>query len=343
MTRSRALMFGLLATLALALGAPVGPAHADGFGGTVTPGTPPGMDGRPCSGCPGKPSLNASRQNGSVGDPIWTYDGSLHLSYTDLTVGRNFPIALTRSYDSRSEYDSAIGYGWIFGFDRRLFEYPDGSIVVRSGNGSRSRFVLTGGAYVAPQAGMQGQLTALGNGTYELRHPGGSVDHFDADGRLSSIVSPSGGRHELLYDSRGRLPLIGTSPRALDPNTPMLVAYQPRVTRIQERGADGTLTGYFIDFQYNDATGRVTKAVANDGREVNYGFDVTGTATRGNLVSVSGLNDYSQTFAYVVASNVNSDPHNITSITDGTGAATVTNKYDTQDRVIEQNEGATQW
>lgn len=343
MTRSHTLFFGLLATLALVFGTWIGQVHADGFGGTVTQGVAPGMEGRPCTTCPGKRSLVASRQNGSVADPIWTYDGSLHLSYTDLVVGRNFPITVTRSYDSRSEYDSAIGYGWIFSFDRRLFEYPDGSIVVRSGNGSRSRFVLTGGAYVAPQSGMQGQLTALGNGTYELRHPGGAVDRFDADGRLSMIVSPSGARQELIYDSRGRLPLIGTSPRALDPNTPMLVAYQPRVTRIQERGADGVLTGYYVDFAYNDATGRVTSATTNDGRAVSYGFDVTGTATRGNLVSVSGLNDYSQTFAYVVASNVNYDPHNITSITNGTGATPVTNKFDTQDRAIEQVEGTTLW
>lgn len=342
MTRSNALIFGLLVTLVITMGVQVSPINAHGFGGVVELGQAPEMEGRPSSGCPGQPSLGVSQENASVADPIWTYDGSLHLSYTDLTVGRNLPIAITRSYDSRSEYDSAIGYGWAFSFDRRLFEYPDGSIVVRTGCGSRSRFVLTGGAFVAPKDGMQGQLTAQGNGTYELRHPGGSIDHFDADGRLSMMVSPSGARHELIYDARGRLPLIGTSPRSLTPNVPMLVAYQPRVTRIQERGADGTLTGYFIDLQYNDATGRVTKVIANDGREVNYGFDVTGTATRGNLISVSGLNDYSQTFAYVVSST-NTDPHNITAITDGTGAATVTNEYDAQDRVVEQSEGATTW
>lgn len=343
MIRMHTLIFSLFATLVLTFGAGIGSAHAHGFGGLVEQGEAPEMEGRPVSGCPlAKKALNTSRENGSVGDPIWTYDGSLHLSYTDLAVGRNFPIAITRSYDSRSEYDSAIGYGWSFSFDRRLFEYPDGSIVVRTGCGSRSRFVFTGNAYVAPKDGIQGQLTALGNGTYELRHPGGSIDRFDADGRLSMIVSPGGARHELTYDSRGRLPLIGTSPRSLTPNVPMLVAYQPRVTRIQERGADGALTGYFIDVQYNDATGRVTKVVANDGREVNYGFDVTGTATRGNLISVSGLNDYSQTFAYVVSSK-NPDQHNITAITAGTGAATVINEYDAQDRVVEQSEGATTW
>ena len=342
MTRSRSLLFALLAMLALVPLVGVEPARADGFGGVVTQGAAPTMNGSECTGCECKPAKQASRQNGSVGDPIWTYDGSLHLSYTDLTVGRNFPIKVSRSYDSRSEYDSAIGYGWAFAFDRRLFEYPDGSIIVRSGCGSRSRFVNTGGAFVAPQGGVQGQLTALGNGSYELRYAGGNIDRFDADGRLSMIVSASGARHELIYDAGGRLPLIGTSPRSLDPNKPMLVAYQPRVTRIQERGADGALTGYYVDFTYNTATGRVTKVKANDDREVNYGFDVTGTGTRGNLISVTGLTDYAQIFAYVVSST-NPDQHNITSIIDGTDATPVTNKYNALDQVTEQVEATTVW
>jgi hypothetical protein len=37
------------------------------------------------------------------------------------------------------------------------------------------------------------------------------------------------------------------------------------------------------------------------------------------LIGVSGLNDFSQTFAYVVSST-NSDPHNITASTLGVGA-----------------------
>ena len=69
------------------------------------------------------------------------------------------------------------------------------------------------------------------------------------------------------------------------------------MTRIQERGANGQLTGYHVDFQYNDTTGRLTKIVANDGREMNYGFDALLGATRGNLISATGLTNYSQTFA----------------------------------------------
>ncbi len=319
----------------------IGAAQADGIGNTATPGGADGDANRNCDGCSCKKKNNHSVKAASVADPIWTYDGSLHLSYTDLAVGLNFPVQVIRKYDSRSSYDSAIGYGWAFMHDRRLFEYPDGSIVIRSGCGSRAKFVYSGGAYVSPADGPSGQLAAQGNGTYEFRSADGDLDIFDADGRLSAIVNRTGERHELIYDSRGRLPLIGTSPTSIDPNKPMLVAYQPRVTRIQERGANGQLTGYYVDFQYNDTTGRVTKVVANDGREVNYGFDALLGSTRGNLISVDGLTDYSQAFVY--NDTVGNDPHNITRITDGTGAQSVVNTYNALDQVTRQVDGDTTW
>ena len=75
-------------------------------------------------------------------DPVWTYDGSLQLRYVDLTVGQNFPIVIDRKYNSRPPFGSAVGYGWAFAHDRRLFEYPDGSIVIRACCGHRARFII---------------------------------------------------------------------------------------------------------------------------------------------------------------------------------------------------------
>lgn len=322
-------MFAFLLPLLLTCWLGIGVARADGIGENATPGSADADAKIDCAGADGCNQNNGLSCETAKGDPVWTYDGSLQLSYVDLAVGQNFPIVIERKYNSRSTFDSAVGYGWGFAHDRRLFEYPDGSIVIRTGCGHRAKFVYSGGAYISPSEGPSGQLTAQGSGTYEMRYSNGNTDIFDADGRVSAILNAAGVRHEFIYDSRGRLPLIGTSPKSIDPNTPMLVAYQPRVTRIQERGANGQLTGYYVDFQYNDTTGRLTKIVANDGREVNYAFDVTGTATRGNLVSVSGLTNYSQTFAYVV-SGANPDQHNITSIT-STDAAAVTNGYDSSD------------
>ena len=52
-------------------------------------------------------------------------------------------------------------------------------------------------------------------------------------------------------------------------------------------------------------------------------------------MSVSGLTDYAQTFAYA---DLN-DKHNLTTIIDGTGAEPVVNTFDTSDRVTKQVEG----
>lgn len=318
----------------------IGPVRADGIGGTASPGgAPVGPDGRPCTTdgcCKG----NSQGSNGTgFGDPVWAYDGSLYLNYTDISVGANFPIQLTRRYDSKSEYDSAVGYGWSHNFDKRLFEYPDGSIMIRTGCGSRSRYVYSGGAYVSPVDGATGGLSAIGGGSFQFLYRDGSRDLYDSRGYLAVRIASNGWQQELFYDDRNRLPLIGTSKRGVDPNKPMLVAYQPRLTRIIEKTQVGQPTGYALDFQYNDTTGRLTKIVANDGREVNYTHDVHQGATRGNLLAVSGLTDYSQTFAYA---DLN-DQHNVTSITDGTGAVTVVNTYNAQDKVTRQVQGGTTW
>ena len=239
------------------------------FRASYTPEAQPGSaEQRPCGGCDCSGGNSTDFGGASVADPIWTKDGSLHLSYTDITLGAVLPIQVVRNYDSRAEYDSAVGYGWSFSHDQRLFEYPDGSIIIRSGCGRRDRYVFSGGAYVTPQGGSQGQLKENPDGTYEFRFRSGNRDLYDPDGRLVARVNRSSARQEFLYDSRGKLPLVGTSPRAVDPNAPMVVAYQPRLIKIQERGADNTLTGYFVSFEYQDTTGRLSKLTASDGRQI---------------------------------------------------------------------------
>ena len=336
--RSRTIGFAaFMLTIVATLFVPHSAVQAHGFGIAVTPEAKPTVANVSCA------SPECAKTNthceGNVGDPIWTYDGSLFLNYMDLEVGVNFPIRVTRKYDSRSEYDSAVGYGWSFAHDKHLFEYPDGSIVIRSGCGHRARFVLTGGAYVSASGDIAGQLFSDSNGSYEFKHVNGARDIYSPLGQLATVIAANGWRHEFIYDAREQLPLIGTSPRAVDPNKPMLVAYLPRLTRIEERTRTGLQTGYHVDFTYNDTTGRLTGAIASDGRQLTYTHDVFSGATRGNLVSVTGLGNHSQAFTY--ASTV--DRHNITTLVNGTGAAPVVNTYDDTDRVTKQTDGFTVW
>lgn len=268
---------------------------------------------------------------GRVGDPIWLGDGSMQINATDLSVGVVFPIHLTRRYDGKSAFDTSLGYGWAFDHDRRLFEYPDGSLLLRSGCGRRDRFAAAGGGFATPNDGIQGTLSQLGNGSYVFVRSDAERNYFDADGRLTAIENGTGHRHEFIYDSRGALPLVGTSKRSVNPSQPMVVAYQPRVTRIEERTADGQLTGATIDFHYDEASGRLTHIITNDGRRIDYAHD----AVHGNLTGVSGLDNYSQTFAYADPNN----SHLLTTFVPATGLAPVVNIYDTQGRVTTQTIG----
>lgn len=140
----------------------------------------------------------------------------------------------------------------------------------------------------------------------------------------------------MTYDPRGKLPLTGTSPFAVDPTKPMAVAYQDRLTRIAERTADGNLTGRFVDLGYDEATGRVREATSSDGRTVTYTHDLdpaTGL-TQGNLTQVVGPTGITQTYGYTDPK----DPHDLTSLQEGEGTTPWVNLY-AEGRVIQQTHG----
>ena len=307
-------------------------AHAHDFGGSSTGGgASPNKPQPPCEASDDNCTCPMPR----TGNPVLLFDGSERLEYEDIVVRGTYPIKLHRRYSSQSTYDNALGYGWAFDHDRRLFEYPDGSVIQRTSGGILNKFTFTGGAYSFDRDNLSADLTENPDGTFELRYRNGRRDVYDAEGRLILEENSKGQQHEFLYDVAGKLPLVGTSPYAVDPNTAMTVAYLYQLTKIQERGKDGVLTGYFIDFSYDATTGRLTQITANDGRSVGYLHDDLNGLTRGNLVQVTGLENIVQAFGY---SDPN-DAHNLTSIQDHAGATPIVNTYDAQDRVIQQDYG----
>lgn len=319
-------------------------AQADNYGGSSSAGaasSPAAQE--PCNSCPcdgpgdgGAPGAGGpSTPSGRTGYPISFFNGGESVTYTDLRLAGEFPIAIVRKYDSQTTFDSSVGAGWAFMLDRRLYEYPDGSIIVRHGCGSRGKYLFSGGAYVSPTGGMLGTLTATGGGTYELRYVNGTTDFFDNLGRLTSVRDAKGNRHEYSYDAQGKLPLIGTAKSSVDPTQPITVAYLYRLTRIDERGTNGALTGRFVTFQYNATTGRLTSVTANDGRTVSYVHDTAGSLTKGNLIQVNMLDGQVATYGYTDPN----DDHNLTSIVTAAGRTPIVNVYDAQDRVITQTEG----
>ncbi|MGH8238623.1 MAG: RHS repeat domain-containing protein, partial [Steroidobacteraceae bacterium] len=239
---ARQLFWAALAILGAMLGSAV--IRADDFGGQSSGGggdTPPPAP--PCNSCPcagpggggdggGGPGNSNGFPSAQVGDPVSLFNGAEELTATDLVISGVFPILIQRKYDNRATYDSPLGYGWSFMHERRLYEYPDNSVVVRHGCGSRDRYVLSGGAFVTPVGSLLASLSELPDGTFQLKYLNGVLDTFDSQGRLTSVADARGNRLEYSYDSRGKLPLIGSSKESLAPTQPMTVAYNYRLTRI---------------------------------------------------------------------------------------------------------------
>ncbi len=315
-----------------------------------TPGTPPpdaptenvpDDPNDPCegsgSGAGGGGNAGAGSGSGTAGKPVRLFNGAERFRRTDLTVNGVFPIQIIRKYDSQSTYDTPLGFGWAFMHDRQLYEFANGDVVIRNGCGRRDKILYSGGAYVPQIGGLRGVLSKQGDGSFIFKYLNGEQDFYDTQGRLVAIADPRGNRHEFIYDLAGKLPLIGASPYGVDPGKPITVASNYRLTRIEERTADGVLSMRAVDFAYDATTGRLLSVTADDDRVVSYVHDQTpDSLTLGNLETVNGLDGLVSSYRY---DGVNGgDIHNITSIQEGSTTPYV-NQYDTRDRVFQQTRG----
>jgi YD repeat-containing protein len=182
----------------------------------------------------------------------------------------------------------------------------------------RTKYLYVGGIYQSQFKGKQPTLVEKSDGSFELVTSSGNREIYDAQGRLTLKQDSRGNGVSISYDSRGRLPLTGSSPFSLKPAEPMVVSYDYRLTKVEERLADGTLTGQAVTFTYDDSSGRLLKINANDGREVTYQHDLTTSAKNGNLLRVDGLEDIDSIYEY----NDAADSHNVTSIRHGAATDT---------------------
>jgi RHS repeat-associated protein len=260
------------------------------------------------------------------GKPISLLSGIEYFTRTELTLGSVFPITVTRSYDSSSGYDSPLGYGWSLNYDKRLYTYPDGSVTVRRDCGGKTKFTWSVVGYSSSYA-YGATLVQNADGTYTYSDKYGEKDNYDIQGRLSSIVAPTGNSLVFTYSAVTRDPLWGLLLSNVDQNTPLIVAYDYRLSRVAEMNATGALTGNYVDLHYDSTTGRLTDIQDSTGRAVTYTHD-----NIGNLTGVVGPNA-NASYGY-------SDPnskHLLSSIDDGQGA--YVNTYDAVGRVTRQTHG----
>jgi RHS repeat-associated protein len=313
--------------------------HAIGVGNNCSTEVLQGTPGEGSGTLPkGKPSQCPTEDcrgecKTEAGNPIDLWNGRENFTHTDLVLHGLMGISIQRSYDSQAEYDSALGYGWALNYFMRLYEYPDGSVILRRECGIRRPFVYDAGAYQTP-AGETGTLVKNVDESWTYWERSGEAYHFDSEGKLTEIVSPQGPKLVFSYDSRGKLPLIGLSPYAVDPATPREIAQEFRLIQIDEYDGASQATGRWVSLTYDEGTGRLTGLNDSAGRTVQYVHD-----TLGNLEQVFLPENETQTFAYQDPN----DPHNATTLTHrgcpSCGTGTIINTYNADDRVIRQEHG----
>jgi RHS repeat-associated protein len=257
------------------------------------------------------------------GKPVNMFSGAETFVRTDLTLGNFYPIAIVRRYNSGSEYTSQLGYGWGTSFDKRIYTYADGSVVLREDAGWKRRFTASGNTYVSP-VGESGTLTQNADGTFKLVQKSGDKENYDIQGRLSSIADIRGNSLVVSYEDVSRSPLWGLLQENVV-TTPLIISYDYRILKVEEKDATDRLTGVRMNFQYDSASGKLTNITDSAGRSVTYLYD-----NYGNLTSVSGPNGIA-TYTYGDAFSV----HHMIGIDEGSGI--YTNQYDSRGRVIKQS------
>ena len=274
-----------------------------------------------------QPGKTASSNPAFAGKPISLLSGmETYAPSTDVSLGSLFPIRITRSYNSRTTYDSPVGYGWAFNYHTRLYTYADGSVTVRRECGGKRRFAVSGTDYIN-QSGDGGTLLRNADGSFTFTDRNGDSEKYDDRGRLLSMADAKGNSLAFYYELDSRSPLWGLLPSNVNQNTALIVAYDYRLSRIEEKDASGTLTNNYVLFHYNSFTGRLTDIVDSTGRTINYYHDGIG-----NLISVAGAG-LNSAYKYEDPNN----KHVVTSIDEGGGA--YVNTYDSTGKVTRQVHG----
>jgi RHS repeat-associated protein len=137
-------------------------------------------------------------------DPVNLSSGNMYRTFTDVSVvARGIPVALARTYNSRSAYNGPFGYGWTFNYGEMLVPNGDGSMTYREADGTEHLFAVSGGAFVSPP-GKHLTLTPSGSG-WTMRFKDGMQFTFDGNGLLTAQTDLNGNTVTINHDANGHV------------------------------------------------------------------------------------------------------------------------------------------
>lgn len=289
---------------------PVTGGNGGGGASVATGGSGDGADERRM--CPGSTF---------AGDPINTYNGNKYQQDTDY---RSAFLTLRRFYNATTAVAAAhVGARWRHTFDRALEIYLPyaGSvssvalITLDRPDGSRERFELTNGVWVAPTDSVD-TLTEIkdinGTVTGYVVFMGGpkETERYSAGGLLLSITKVSGATTTLAYST-------ATTPTTVAPAPNLLTT----VTDPQ---------GRVLAFAYDSAS-RISQVTLPDGGVLVYAYDAAG-----NLASVTYPDTGKRQYVYnePALTSGASLPNAMTTLIDEKGVNFETTTYNTTGQAI---------
>jgi len=278
-------------------------------------------------------------------DPIHSGTGNKHHTQTDYVGGDAWPLVVRRTYNSQPFQSSAmvhtpLGPGWFLNWDRSVM-VSGATARVSRGDGKSFVFTWNGTSWVAANSRSELLQTtdASGNTTgWAYKARSGAVDNFNPQGRLTSLVAPSGETFVLGYDARGRLSSVRNP---LGRSIQLSYDAQGRMSTLVDPAGSQTVYVY-------DARGRLTSTAYPDGRTRQYRYeDTTNLFALTSIVDETGqiyasFDYYSDgrawrnSFAGAVASG------NIAYATAGTDSTTTTPDGTTWTRSFTVNSGKVQ-
>jgi YD repeat-containing protein len=210
---------------------------------------------------------------GFVADPINTRTGSLSYVADDLEIPTSAgPLTFDHTYVSSltDKFTSPLGYGWVHSQDMRLiFSQADelGFVNFKDQTGNLYRFWS-----MTDSQGMEHFTPYLGYTSSLVRNPGTPITYtltdkvqnvynFDAAGKITSQVNPTGQSFTYAYNANGQL---------------------------EQVSADGGMR--YLDFTYT-LDGQIDTVTDNAGRSISFGYD-----TNGDLVTYTDV--LNQTWGY---------------------------------------------
>ncbi len=242
-----------------------------------------------CSGTPdGKPSEgDQGCSSNKAGDPFDLHSGEFELtkSYLDQPGGA-MKFRLSLHYSTYLNVHSAVGYGWTHNYNLRLRETSQGRLVMVDQQGTLVFFNPTGGdSYLSDD--LWHTEAKFANGVYTVTRKTGKKYTFDTEGRLTTIIDPTGCKQLVSYAASGLTPTkypVTCIPRNSNLTSVTSVVRDYRVHRVEEVLANGVATGRRLEFSYDVTTGLLDHVQDQQARMVDLTHDA---GDFGNLTTIS--------------------------------------------------------